>query len=439
MSTDRSLSMNATIPVLVCFDVEPDEREVDIDARADWVGFERAAALIDVLRPRMEAATGRSARVSWFLRMDPQITQVYGNAGWAADRYGALFDALVADGDELGLHVHPWQWDGERSMWMQNFADQSWVSYCVESAFAAFERAFGSRCRAFRFGDRWMNDETMALLERLGVTTDTTIEPGHTGTETPDAYTGTFPDYSEMSCLPYRPSRHDFRSPSEDGFDLLAIPIGCVPADWVSSPSVGASAALLNGAADYEGTLDAASMVEIAGWVWDRSQPDAVFDVEVLCDGESLATVGATGFRDDLADAGKGSGKHAFRLATPNRLKDGQPHVIRVRVAGTDVYLDGNPLVLQATADPDSDIITLYLDQHPFTFGLVVDRLLADPTTVVLTMKVRCDFATSTQRHANFRGNIEHLLAHPLARRFEFISPNEFAQRSQTPALASRP
>ena len=91
--------------------------------------------------------------------MDPQITHVYGHPAWVADRYRREFDELVANGDELGLHLHPWQWDRERSAWLQNFADQSWVSHCVVTAFAAFEQAFGSSCRAFRFGDGWMNDD----------------------------------------------------------------------------------------------------------------------------------------------------------------------------------------------------------------------------------------------------------------------------------------
>lgn len=100
--------------------------------------------------------------------MDPQITHVYGHPAWVADRYRREFDELVANGDELGLHLHPWQWDRERSAWLQNFADQSWVSHCVVTAFAAFEQAFGSSCRAFRFGDGWMNDDTMSLLRSLG-------------------------------------------------------------------------------------------------------------------------------------------------------------------------------------------------------------------------------------------------------------------------------
>ncbi len=424
--------METTIPVLLCVDVEPDEREVDPDSQADWVGFECAVELINVLRPQLEAVTGRRAHASWFLRMDPQITHVYGRPGWVADRYRRVFDALVANGDELGLHLHPWQWDRERSAWFQNFADQSWVSHCVVSAFAAFEQAFGHSCRASRFGDRWMNDETMSLLRSLGVTCETTVEPGQTGTETPDVYTGTFPDYSDVPRHPYWPSRQDFRSPSpEPTRDMLVVPVSSAPAAWASTPSLGDCSGtrrnlVVVSDADYEGSHDAASLVEVAGWVWDRNNPGRVLDVEILCDGDLLATVGATRHRPDLADAAKGDGQHAFRLATPSCLKDGRPHVGSVRVAGTDLNLHGTPRTLEGTADRDSDYVTLALDHHPFTFGLLVDRLLARPSTEHLILKVRSDFGRDPQRISNFRVNMEQLLTHPLAPCLNFTTPSDF-------------
>lgn len=424
-----------TIPVLLCIDVEPDARLVDPHEQVDWLGFENAFALTERLRPLMASATGRQARLAWFVRLDPQIAHVYGYAGWAADRYRDLFDSLLAAGDEFGIHLHPWQWDGASSGWIQNFADQSWVTYCVESAFATFEQAFGTPCRAFRFGDRWMNDETMALIERLGATSDSTIEPGRVGTETPDTYLGTFPDYRDVPSYAYRPSRQDFRSSSpEPVLNLMVIPVNSAPAGWASTPPVGYIAAT---DADYEGTIDATSMLEIAGWVWDRNNPTQHVDVEITCDGELLAKVGASRHREDLFAACKGDGVHAFRLSTPKHLKDGKPHRIDVHVAGTDFRLNGAPRILEGIAEADSDAVTLYLDHHPFTFGLLVDRVLAEPSTALLTLKVRSDFGSDLQRSSNVRRNIEHVVGHPLAHRFDFTTPSEFVRSRRAAGLTA--
>ena len=82
-------------------------------------------------------------------------------------------------------------------------------------------------------------------------------------------YIGTFPDYSHVPDYPYRPSRQDFRSPlPEPTRDLIVIPINSAPAEWATTPPRG-EIALGSPGAVYEGSLDATSMVEIAGWVFD--------------------------------------------------------------------------------------------------------------------------------------------------------------------------
>jgi membrane protein involved in D-alanine export len=72
----------------------------------------------------------------------------------------------------------------------------------------------------------------------------------------------------------------------------------------------------------------------IAGWVWDKYEPNAPVSVQLWDGGHLLTTVSADRFRQDLLDAGYGNGQHAFRFETPQQIKDGQSHLIRVRVAG---------------------------------------------------------------------------------------------------------
>jgi hypothetical protein len=54
-------------------------------------------------------------------------------------------------------------------------------------------------------------------------------------------------------------------------------------------------------------------------------------------------------FRQDLLDAGKGNGVHAFSLATPTNLLDGQPHSIRVRISASNINLFNTPRILSCT------------------------------------------------------------------------------------------
>jgi hypothetical protein len=200
------------IPIVMCIDVEPKEREIDSDIAKDWAGFEETVHFFSDLRLRLEQATGSSARFSWFFRMDPQVEHTYGVPWWVVLRYPETVKRLETAGDDLGLHTHPWRWDRGLDKWVIDQCDQDWIDQCVRTSFAAFRHVFRRDCHSFRFGDRWMNNETVDLLDSLGVKFDLTLEPGRYKTPVlKESHTGSLPDYRAVPTWPYRPARDDFR------------------------------------------------------------------------------------------------------------------------------------------------------------------------------------------------------------------------------------
>lgn len=216
------------IPVIVCHDVEPVYRQVRPEGGGDWEGVTETVEFFEALRGRVAETTGAPAHFNWFLRMDPQVERAYGSAGWAAERYGETLARLERAGDELGLHTHAWRWDEGLGRWVTDHGSRQWVEHCVRMSFEAYRKAFGRACVSFRFGDHWMNDEMMDLLESLGVRFELTVEPGriprpYPSDKSPD---GTLPDYASVPRRPYRPSRRDFKTHSPDGGrDLWVIPV----------------------------------------------------------------------------------------------------------------------------------------------------------------------------------------------------------------------
>jgi hypothetical protein len=103
-----------------------------------------------------------------------------------------------------------------------------------------------------------------------------------------------------------------------------------------------------------EGTLDSADDRQIAGWAWDRNQPNSPIAVDIYDGDALLLKVTAGQFRQDLREAGIGNGKHAFSLPTPPRLRDGRVHVIRAKTSGTNRELSESPkeITLSPSADP---------------------------------------------------------------------------------------
>jgi hypothetical protein len=97
------------------------------------------------------------------------------------------------------------------------------------------------------------------------------------------------------------------------------------------------------------GCLEQVSATEIVGWAWNKSNSAAPVRVEILDDDILMATVKADLFREDLKQAGLGDGRHQFRLAIPDSLKDGKPHLMRARIAGTTNELRNSPKTFPST------------------------------------------------------------------------------------------
>lgn len=110
----------------------------------------------------------------------------------------------------------------------------------------------------------------------------------------------------------------------------------------VTKPS--ASAAPL-----YEGYIDIATCDAIYGWAWNQNDPDTPLTIELYDGNTLLATVKANELRENLVSAGKGNGKYAYTYIIPPNLKDGKPHSIRAKIAGTEFELGHSPQKITCT------------------------------------------------------------------------------------------
>jgi hypothetical protein len=222
------------IPVLIIADCEPDLRQT-IPAHADpWIGFQRFFEFMSAQRRALAAQTHAPARFSWFWRMDRQIELTYGSADWAVRTYAAQIAEAERWGDETGLHAHAWRWDAALDRWIADHGNPAWIASCLHGSFAEYERVFGRICRVFRFGDGWLDETTLGMIERSGVRIDLTVEPGLIGRPSlvpEEASSGSIPDRRSVPLRPYHPSRTDFRRPDragDTGLWILLVTTGAV-------------------------------------------------------------------------------------------------------------------------------------------------------------------------------------------------------------------
>jgi hypothetical protein len=110
----------AKLPVVVCWDLEPDLRVLEAGVAGPWAAFEELLPRIHALRGRLAKLTLAPVSFSWFLRMDPQIAEAWGSAGWIAEHYATALADLESHGDEFGLHTHTWRWDAKPGTWVRD-------------------------------------------------------------------------------------------------------------------------------------------------------------------------------------------------------------------------------------------------------------------------------------------------------------------------------
>ena len=203
------------VPVFLCIDLEPPEREARLSDPERWRGVDACADYLEQLRPRLGDATGTDVRFLWFVRCDPAIATACGSPDDLLRLRSGLFDRLLADGDRVGVHPHAWRWDEDANHWVVDHGDPAWVEHCVSTSFETYRAHFGMACELHRFGDRFLSSDVVRLLRELGARFDLTVEPGapRNVLGPGEQSTGSTPDYARAPREPYRPSAADFLVP----------------------------------------------------------------------------------------------------------------------------------------------------------------------------------------------------------------------------------
>lgn len=217
------------IPVITCFDVEPDPRLTVRGRQDSWKGYEGMYAFLSEVRRQVEFTTKAPAHFGWYFRLDPQIEDTYGRADWPLRTYSGCIEKTLQDGDEIGIHPHTYKWGEEVGNWVSIHDDADYCNSCIELCFRTYEDFFGSPCRSLRMGDKWISNEAVQYAEKLGMKYDLTLEPGHESRPhvvRNEFFCGQLPSFAGVPQHPYLPWKLDFRIPDKKRKDgLWMIPL----------------------------------------------------------------------------------------------------------------------------------------------------------------------------------------------------------------------
>ncbi|HYC56993.1 MAG TPA: hypothetical protein VEL28_18815 [Candidatus Binatia bacterium] len=231
----RPIQETGPVPVVFGIDVEPDARMIARHESRPWTGMERIYEFVQSLRERLPGIDGLPAQFVWLLRMDPQIRMAYGDACWGARRHRPMLECLREMGDDIGVHTHLYDWDHEQERWVTDAHDPAWRRACVQESTDAYRRLFGTACRVHSFGDRWLSEDSLDLLEQRGIVAELSAEPGFKAVSSlfPDeGFRGTLPDLSAAPRDAWRPRRGDLQRHDPEGRPMVMVPVSTYRFPW---------------------------------------------------------------------------------------------------------------------------------------------------------------------------------------------------------------
>ena len=157
--------------------------------------------------------------MTWLLRSDRQIYELYGDAGFCFKRFEKTWKSEQEHGSDIGWHPHLYRWDGHACRWAEHLGkddDLEILAECLNSL-----RQY-TNVYAVRTGWDYHSNKLLSLFDREGLLVDASAIPG-------TVQSGTwFFDWRGAPRTPYFPSKIDYRQPAdsrEHALSILEMPV----------------------------------------------------------------------------------------------------------------------------------------------------------------------------------------------------------------------
>ncbi|MDA1313744.1 MAG: hypothetical protein O2968_10450 [Acidobacteria bacterium] len=191
----------------------PDQLDALWSGVTDGIGALRAA----LATSRFVADHGQPP-ITWLLRSDRQIAEIYGDPGFCYRRWQRLWDEECGSGSEIGWHPHLFRWSEPEERWRPYLGeddDLALLGECLQDLRTC------APIQAVRTGWIYHSNGLMKFLSDNGILLDASATPGSL------QFGEWHHDWRSTPRTPYQPSVSDYRRPASAGepvLDILELP-----------------------------------------------------------------------------------------------------------------------------------------------------------------------------------------------------------------------
>ena len=222
------------LPLALTFDLDPDVFDESVASseqrtRLSWKGIHEGIPTIKAALHNSLAPHGLRPHPTWFVRVDNQIRDIYGQSAYLLETYKDLFEQVRAEGDEIAWHPHLYRQIGQG--WQQETDEARLLAAMEEALSAMIAQGFPPQCA--RIGEAYGSSGLMRNFDKLGIKVDSTAMAGRKRIDDQRMI-----DWEPTPKTAYRPSLADHRVPGSPHHDVLELPMSMlrVKADYDQEP-----------------------------------------------------------------------------------------------------------------------------------------------------------------------------------------------------------
>ena len=157
--------------------------------------------------------------ISWFVRIDNQIKNEFGNYDWLLKKYSKYWENEIFKKNEIHWHAHIYE--NLNGNWAFPKSDD-FFKMNIEKIYQFLSKNnFDPKC--IRVGEAYMTNNIMNFLKDLGLKADSSCIPGRSRKDKEKFF-----DWSRAKNLPYFPSDYDYQEEEKVKKNFLEIPMNTI-------------------------------------------------------------------------------------------------------------------------------------------------------------------------------------------------------------------
>lgn len=193
-----------------------------------WHGIENAIFKgLDVVQDYRDTE-GSATKVTWCVRCDEQIGELYGDSAWVYKNFSENWKYLREMEHEIGWHPHFWKWNRQHNTWYQCI-EKGFIKKCLIEGYKSIPTMF--KPNSTKMGWAYHSNYSMELLNKLGILVDLSAVPGINNKKYIDRKNNFLIDTSNWLYAPhhpYRPYKKNYQGSNDSNekkMDIIVIPV----------------------------------------------------------------------------------------------------------------------------------------------------------------------------------------------------------------------